>query len=197
VPATSPRADSEHRRLLEGHGVGGEGLERLVLYLDLLAEWNQKVNLTGARTARERVERLVVPVLGSVDHVRAGLLVDVGSGNGSPGLVIAALRTDVAVTLLEPRLKRWAFLREATRLWPAPRPTALRSRHDEYEGCAGTVTMRALALTPDELRHLVCPGGVLMIFGRPCRTGAGWLEVGRGEELCILRRTNVPRETPP
>ena len=44
-----------------------------------------------------------------------GALVDVGSGNGSPGLVLALLRDDLSVTLLEPRQKRWAFLREASR----------------------------------------------------------------------------------
>jgi len=142
-----------------------DALERLVRYLDTLAEWNSRVNLTGARTPEERVARLVSAVWPLVERVRTGRLIDVGSGNGSPGLVLALVRDDLAATLLEPRARRWAFLREAARR--AGRPVeVLRARHDGYRGApARTVTVRALALPPEELVPLVEPGGSLFVVG--------------------------------
>src|SRR4029079_12504316 len=97
--------------------LGLEGAERaaLVGYLDLLAEWSARVNLTGARSAEERVGLLVAPVLPARAWVKGPRLLDVGSGNGSPGLVLGLLRPELELVLLEPRLKRWAFLREALR----------------------------------------------------------------------------------
>jgi hypothetical protein len=112
------------------------------------------------------VARLVGDVLPVVGLVEAGTLVDVGSGNGSPGLVLAILREDLDVTLLEPRVRRWAFLREAVRRVERP-VRVLRLRHDGYEGPAfHTVTVRALHLAPEELASLVEPGGRLIVLGR-------------------------------
>jgi len=100
-----------------------------------------------------------------------GTLVDVGSGNGSPGLVLALLREDLEVTLLEPRARRWAFLREAARASGRP-VRVLRFRHDTYPGPpAGTVTLRALAVPLAELAPLVVPGGRVLVFGGGARRG--------------------------
>jgi 16S rRNA (guanine527-N7)-methyltransferase len=128
------------------------------------------VNLTGARTAPERVRLLVGDVLAAAVLPEPGRLIDVGSGNGSPGLVFALLRDDLDVVLLEPRAKRWAFLRETARAAGSARSVSvLRSRHDAYTGPpARTVTLRALALPLPELTSLVAPGGrVLVLGGRP------------------------------
>jgi len=110
-------------------------------------------------------------LVGSVLPARSlpapGRLVDVGSGNGSPGLVLALLRDDLEATLLEPRQRRWAFLREAARR-AGRRVEVLRVRHDRYPGPpAATVTVRALALPLRELRPLVASGGQLLVFGPP------------------------------
>jgi len=138
----------------------------LARYLDLVAAWNPRVNLTGARTPAERVAILVAPVAPVAIGVEPGLVLDVGSGNGSPGLVLAALRHDLPVTLLEPRQKRWAFLREAVRAVGRPDVVVLRVRHDGYDGpAARTVTMRALGLAPDALAPLLVTGGLLLAWG--------------------------------
>ncbi|HEX9188615.1 MAG TPA: RsmG family class I SAM-dependent methyltransferase [Vicinamibacteria bacterium] len=139
----------------------------LAAYLDTLAAWSPRVNLTAARTPGERVRLLVAAVLPALPLVRTGRLVDVGSGNGSPGLVLALTREDVHATLLEPRAKRWAFLREAVRAAGAEsRVDAVRARHDGYDGPpADTLTLRALALPLRSLAPLVVPGGRLLVFG--------------------------------
>ena len=130
---------------------------RLAAYLDTLADWSRRTNLTGARTAAERVRLLVADVLPAAFLPEPGTLIDVGSGNGSPGLVLALVRDDLEVTLLEPRTRRWAFLREAARA-SSRRVLVLRQRHDGYRGKpARTVTLRAVALPLAELAGLVEP----------------------------------------
>jgi len=139
--------------------------ERLSVYLDLLAAWSERTNLTAARTAAARVDLLVRPVVPFAPRLASGTLLDLGSGNGSPGLVLAALRPDLQATLLEPRMRRWAFLREAARAMGLA-VDVRRQRHDEYDGRpATTVTVRALRLPPEEMAPLVAAGGRLIIFG--------------------------------
>jgi 16S rRNA (guanine527-N7)-methyltransferase len=135
-------------------------------YLDLVAAWNPRVNLTGARTAAARVAILAAPVVPVAPLLEPGLLLDIGSGNGSPGLVLAALRPDLPVTLLEPRQRRWAFLREAARVVGRSDVDVRRSRHDGYDGPpAQTVSLRALALSLEEITPLVGPGGRVLTWG--------------------------------
>jgi 16S rRNA (guanine527-N7)-methyltransferase len=169
--------------------VVGEAASRLARYLDLLAAWSARVNLTGARGAEERVRLLVEPALSALPLLGEGLL-DVGSGNGSPGLVLALLRPALPVTLLEPRLKRWAFLREAARAAARPDIEVLRQRHDQYQGPpAATVTVRALALAPADLAPLVRPAGRLIVFGPAPIPPAGWTaEPSPGPGVHSLRR---------
>jgi len=159
------------------------------------------VNLTGARTAHERARLLVGDVLAAASLPEPGRLIDVGSGNGSPGLVFALLREDLDVVLLEPRAKRWAFLREAARVAGPARPVSvIRSRHDGYFGPpARTVTLRALALPLQELASLVEPGGrVLVLGGRP-QAEAPFVAVKIGPhptgDTRLFQRADVPRET--
>ncbi len=156
---------------------------RLAAYLDTLAVWSRRVNLTGARSAAERVGLLVADVLPAAPLPEPGTLLDVGSGNGSPGLVFALLRDDLEVTLLEPRARRWAFLREAARA--AGRAVrVLRLRHDDYPGPpARTLTLRALALPLPEIAGLVLPGGRVVVLGRPPRAGGPFVETGEGAGL--------------
>jgi len=80
------------------------------------------------------VRLLVGDVLPAAPLADPGSLIDVGSGNGSPGLVLALLRADLSATLLEPRLRRWAFLREASRAAGRPELDVRRERHDRYAG---------------------------------------------------------------
>lgn len=178
------RPRRSHRTALEAHGLAEPVLSRLEAYLELVAAWTPRVNLSGARTAEARVEVLVADVLPAVPIPEAGSLLDVGSGNGSPGLVLALLRDDLEVTLLEPRARRWAFLREAVRVTGRV-VQVVRERHDGYRGPpARTVTLRALGLPPAAVAALVEPGGRVLLFG------AGAREAG---PLTLEREIALPR----
>jgi 16S rRNA (guanine527-N7)-methyltransferase len=113
-----------------------------------------------------------------------GRLVDVGSGNGSPGLVLALLRDDLEVTLLEPRARRWAFLREAARAAGRSGVRVQRLRHDAYPGPpAATVTLRALSLPLAELLPLLEPQGRLVVFGGQPQDAPGLERTALGDGL--------------
>lgn len=175
---------SDHRAPLEALGLRGPALGRLSAYLDTLAAWSPRVNLTGARTPSERVRLLVADVAAAAALPAPGRLVDVGSGNGSPGLVLALLRDDLEVTLLEPRARRWAFLREAARASGRAGIRVERRRHDTYAGPPfATATLRALSLPLAELARLVAPGGRVIVFGGRPAAAAGFAATAEGEGL--------------
>lgn len=157
---------------------------RLAAYLDTLAAWGRRINLTGARGPAGRVSLLVAPVLPALAVPEPGRLIDIGSGNGSPGLVFAVLRADLEVTLLEPRARRWAFLREAARAAGAAGVSVLRQRHDTYAGPpARTLTLRALALPLGELASLVEAGGRVLCFGGRLEASGPFDPAGGAERL--------------
>jgi 16S rRNA (guanine527-N7)-methyltransferase len=74
-------------------------------------------------------------------------VVDVGSGAGLPGIVLAIMRPDLSVTLLEPLLRRTVFLQECVDLLELSNVTVRRARAEEVVGeyAADVVTARAVA----------------------------------------------------
>lgn len=96
-----------------------------------------------------------------------GSLVDLGSGAGLPGIVLAMLLPDAAVTLLEPMQRRVAFLTECVDMLGLANATVLRGRAEDWAGklAADAVTARAVAplarLVPLAL-GLVRPGGIVL-----------------------------------
>jgi 16S rRNA (guanine527-N7)-methyltransferase len=89
-------------------------------------------------------------------------LIDIGSGAGLPGIVVALARPDLEVTLVEPLERRVEFLKEATAGTPIK---VIRGRSQDVKEKADYVTARAVA--PLEKlwnisRHLIKPGGALL-----------------------------------
>lgn len=96
-------------------------LDRLGRYLDLLSLWNRRFHLTGDRDLETLVDRHVADALAVCPELLpGGHLVDIGSGAGFPGVVVACARPDVRVTLLEARRRPVSFLAEVARAIPLP-----------------------------------------------------------------------------
>jgi 16S rRNA (guanine527-N7)-methyltransferase len=84
----------------------------LVEWLAELSRWNQAHDLTAARSQDEFVDLMLADALVLSRTIGRDLsVVDVGSGAGAPGLALALIRPDLAVTLVEPLQKRCSFLR--------------------------------------------------------------------------------------
>jgi 16S rRNA (guanine527-N7)-methyltransferase len=85
--------------------------EQFLFYLAELKRWNARINLTGLKTDRDIVVKgfldslAVLPFLGDVSS-----LADLGSGAGFPGLALKLARPELALTLVEAREKKAAFL---------------------------------------------------------------------------------------
>ena len=94
-----------------------EALPALAAYATLVLDWGARVNLTGAKSAEALADDHLADALTLLPHLPAGSFrfVDVGSGAGLPGLVLALLRPDAHGTLLEPTRKKQAFLAHAIR----------------------------------------------------------------------------------
>ena len=91
-------------------------------YLGLLLPWNLRVNLTGARSAGEILERHLADSFALLPQLPGGAirLADVGAGAGFLGVAVAVLRPDAHCVLLEPIGKKHAFLRAVARELPLP-----------------------------------------------------------------------------
>jgi len=93
--------------------VSRETLDRLKRHAELLADWNARHNLVSDRSLAEVWKRHFWDSAQIIDLVPAGAktLVDLGSGAGFPGLVLATLRPELRITLIEATRKKYDFLK--------------------------------------------------------------------------------------
>jgi 16S rRNA (guanine527-N7)-methyltransferase len=132
-----------------GVDVSRETLEQLEALVATLVRWQKAINLVGRATIEDVWTRHVLDSAQLVPFIPANAksLADLGSGGGFPGLVLAALRPDLAITLIEVDARKAAFLGEAGRrmgLKKAPRVVI--GRIEEVPPAkADVVTARALA----------------------------------------------------
>jgi 16S rRNA (guanine527-N7)-methyltransferase len=135
-------------------------LEALVL---TLGRWQKAINLVGKGTLAEIWTRHVLDSAQLLPLIpkEARTLVDLGSGGGFPGLVIAALRPSLEVTLIESDARKGAFLGEAgRRMGLKNQPKIVISRIEAAPASnAEIVTARALA-----------PLGQLLAWAAPHRS---------------------------
>lgn len=97
-------------------GTLDEVAERLHCHYVVLRRWAARMALVAESTAQDAVERHYGESLAAIELLPdRGCLVDLGSGAGFPGLVLAAVRPDLRWLLFERRQKKAAFLRAAAR----------------------------------------------------------------------------------
>jgi 16S rRNA (guanine527-N7)-methyltransferase len=158
-----------------GAVLDGEAAGRIVTWLDLVATWNAKVDLTAARSSEELVDLMLADALVLARHEPRGRnVVDVGSGAGGPGLALHLARPDLAVTLVEPLQKRVSFLRTVSgQLGKVSGEAALRVVRTRGEDLASTgpsfetAVARATLPPPEWLAlgtRLVAPAGAIWVL---------------------------------
>lgn len=143
-----------------------EKSDRLLAYLALLAKWNRVYNLSAIRDPSAMLVQHVLDSMAVVaplrrwTHGRPARLLDVGSGAGLPGLVLAVLMPELDVTCIDAVGKKAAFVREAA---AALGLTNLQSVHGRVEavqtGTYEVVTSRAFASLADFVTVTKALGG--------------------------------------
>jgi 16S rRNA (guanine527-N7)-methyltransferase len=100
-----------------GFDPGPEAVARLVAHYQELRRWNATLSLVGPGTAAQIVERHYGEALEALPLLEStrGVVVDLGSGAGFPGFVLAACRPDLQVVLVEARERKATFLAAAAR----------------------------------------------------------------------------------
>ena len=138
-------------------GVSRETAERLEAHLNLLRAWSGRVNLVGPGELAEYWRRHALDSAQLIRHAPAAVRwVDLGSGAGFPGLVIACLlvgREGAEAALIEANQRKAAFLREAIRATGAAARVIAERAEDVTADARQVVTARAFAPLSRIIEH--------------------------------------------
>lgn len=125
----------------------GEALPTLRLFAEHLAHWGEELGLVGPRELDRLWTRHILNSALVAHKIGTGTLIDIGSGAGFPGLVIAAICPDVKCTLIEPLGRRAHWLREEAHRLGLTNVEVRNERAEEAAGhvIADFVTARAVS----------------------------------------------------
>lgn len=147
-------------------------------YLELLARWNRKINLTAhdlAAPTDQAIDRLAVEPIRASAIILSNdkTMIDIGSGGGSPAIPIALSCPQLHVTMVESRDRKAAFLREAVRVLHLNADVEARRFEDVSSDAAryhsaDVVTFRAVrpdAGLFDGIDRVLAKAGRILVFG--------------------------------
>jgi 16S rRNA (guanine527-N7)-methyltransferase len=163
-----------------GASVDATATDALEQYFSLLARWNPKVNLTALPLnppGDETFDRLFVEPVVAAAHIeppanlRGAPLrwIDLGSGGGSPAIPLKIMRPSWALTMVEAKERKAAFLRESIRALRLQETRVVNVRFEELDApvIADVVTVRAVKLdntVAEAVRNLLNRDGILAVF---------------------------------
>lgn len=142
--------------------------EQLLSYGTLMLKWNKVYNLTALRDPASVLTHHLLDSLAAVAPLQRewggkGKLLDVGSGGGLPGVVIAIMRPDLEVSCLDAVAKKAAFVQQVGAELELPNLRGLHARVESLTGSYEVISSRAFASLPDFFSgsaHLLAPEGV-------------------------------------
>jgi 16S rRNA (guanine527-N7)-methyltransferase len=161
-----------------GVPLGKAELDLFALYHRELLLWNRRINLVSQQTSREIVIRHFVDSLTPAPWIERpeGLLMDIGSGGGFPGIPLRIALPGLHLTLVESSRKKTSFLAHIVRTLNLDNVTIIRERVEALIGepaCAGsfdTVLSRAAFKLPELIRmasFFLKPEGLLIALKGP------------------------------
>ncbi|MCY3591220.1 MAG: class I SAM-dependent methyltransferase [Acidobacteria bacterium] len=181
----------KHRHLFQREfsaELPSEVVDRLACHAELLERWNRVVRLVGEVEPGEWIRRHYAESIAARAYWRASTaagsgepgLLDIGSGAGFPGLVLAARHPERPVTLVEARERKAAFLAEAVRELDLTNVRVVSERFDaelavRLGGAVECATIRGLRLPEPTMARLVealpDEGRLVVWAGRRLATG--------------------------
>ena len=141
-----------------------EAQTKLLQYLSLLNKRNKVYNLTAVRDPLEMVTLHLLDSLSVLPHVNSKNLLDVGSGGGLPGIVLAICKPELQVTTIDTVQKKAIFMRQVKGELGLTNLTVVYARVESYLPAEKfeAIISRAfsdLALFVDLTKHLLAPTG--------------------------------------
>lgn len=130
-------------------------VSQLLSYLDLIQKWNKVYNLTAVRDPGEMVSQHLLDCLAVVGPLRkhtasrASAVLDVGSGAGLPGIVLAICCPEISVDCVDTVAKKAAFIQQAAVTLGLPNLRGLHARVESLDSAYDVVTSRAFASLAD------------------------------------------------
>ena len=205
-----PRADQNLREALEqgiaalGLDLQGGQIDALLVYLALIQKWNQVYNLTAVREPQDMLTQHILDSLAVLPPLRrqapkAKHLLDVGSGAGLPGVVLAIASPKLQVTCLDAVAKKVAFVAQVAGSLGLTNLQSLHARVETLKPEAGQawdlICSRAFASLADfvaDSRNALAPGGVWMAMkGKPPQDEIGALPAD--VEVFHVEQIQVPQ----
>ena len=110
-----------------------EQLQKFYQYMNLLIEWNEKINLTAIVEPKEIILKHFIDSLTIIKYIEPNKsVIDIGTGAGFPGIPVKIMREDLDITLLDSLNKRIHFLNEVIQKLELKNITAVHARIEEY-----------------------------------------------------------------
>ncbi len=138
-----------------GLALGEAQFEQLMGYLTLIQKWNKVYNLTAVRDPQEMLTHHLLDSLSAVAPLlrhtggRPARVLDVGSGGGLPGIVLAICRPELDVSCVDTVGKKAAFIQQVAASLKLPNLRGVHARVESLAGPFDVVCCRAFAALPD------------------------------------------------
>lgn len=129
-------------------------VDNLLKYQDALVLWNKAFNLTAIRDPKEMLVKHLLDSLSIMPHLPEGRLLDIGTGGGMPGIIIALCQPERECVLLDSNGKKIRFLKQFIADMKLTNVTAVQTRVEDVEmieklGKFDVITSRAFASLVD------------------------------------------------
>jgi len=143
--------------------VSKDAQQQLLAYVQLLHKWNKVYNLTAVRDPQEMITLHLLDSLSVLPYVNRKTLLDVGSGGGLPGIVMAICQPDIQVTTIDTVQKKAIFMRQVKGELGLANLQVVHARVEQYQAEPfEQIISRAfseLALFVKITRHLLAKDG--------------------------------------
>jgi 16S rRNA (guanine527-N7)-methyltransferase len=139
-------------------------LDRILVYVDYLAHWNQTYNLTAIKDKRDMIVKHVLDSLSLYPFLHGARCIDIGTGPGLPGFMLALALPKIKFVLLDSQIKKTQFIRRVLREIPLDNVEVCHQRVEDHKPVAlyDIIVSRAFASLQDMINcsaHLRAPQG--------------------------------------
>ena len=144
-------------------------VDQLLAYHKLIEKWNQVYNLSAIRDPIESIKKHFLDSLSIVNFIQPGLLLDVGSGAGLPGIVIAIMKPKTKVFTIDSVGKKCRFMQTVKTELSLENLTVVNNRVENfnYEEPFQQIVSRAFSSgvdTIEKTRHLISSNGRYLLM---------------------------------